>query len=131
MAKAVPKIDERNTLAIIAAEAQARRSVAKSANIKTGALPVLALLVFRQQQSQNTRPKTVLAAQICNKSLSRTYLRHLIETKLVALTIRRGLRWLAPTLDGMALASKYARAIRTGSQNIKSQKNLGENFGCA
>ena len=121
MPRAVAQSDEHNTLSICAAEAKARRTTAKAAGIKTGALPVLALLVFRQQQGQNTRPKTVLAAQICNETLCRAYLRHLIEAKLVALTVRRGLRWLAPTLDGIVLASNYARAIRAGSQSIKSK----------
>ena len=107
---------------MIAAEAAARRCCAKSANINSGAIPVLALLVGRREQGENSRPKTVYLANIANEGLVRALIRQLVAAKLVALTVRRGVRWLAPTLDGIVLASKYTRAIRTGIHKI----NIGD-----
>lgn len=112
--------EESKALITIAAEANARRSVAKTANIKSGSLPVLALLVFRHAQGQNTRPSAVHATQIANKTLVRAYLRDLIAAKLVDLTVRRGRRWLSPTLDGLGLAAKYYRAVRSGRHEIET-----------
>ena len=112
---------EANALVIIASEAAARRTVSKSANIPSGALPVLALLCFRQEQGKTSRPAAVYAAKIANQALVRAYVRQLIAAQLVSLTIRRGLRWLAPTLDGLGLASKYTRAIRTGIHKIRAE----------
>ena len=109
-----------NALIIIAAEAQARRKVAKLANLPSGALPVLSLIVFRHEQGANSRPKTVYAAEIVNEALARSYIRQLVAAKLVALTVRRGVRWLAPTLDGVGLAAKYYRAIREGRRHIET-----------
>ena len=109
-----------NALIIIAAEAQARRKVAKLANLPSGALPVLSLIVFRYEQGKSSRPKTVYAAEIVNEALARSYIRHLVAAKLIALTVRRGIRWLAPTLDGIGLAAKYYRAIRTGRYQIET-----------
>ena len=108
-----------NTLIIIAAEAQARRKVAKLANLPSGALPVLSLIVFRYEQGKSSYPKTVYAAEIINEALARSYIRQLVAAKLISLTVRRGVRWLAPTLDGVGLAAKYYRAIREGRHHIE------------
>jgi hypothetical protein len=109
-----------NTLIVIASEGQARRKVAKLANLPSGALPVLSLIVFRHEQGKSSRPKTVYAAEIVNEALARSYIRQLVAAKLVALTVRRGVRWLAPTLDGVGLAAKYYRAIREGRHHIET-----------
>ena len=121
MPKSSTLLAEANHLIMIAAEAAARRCCAKSANINSGAIPVLALLVGRREQGENSRPKTVYLANIANEGLVRSLIRQLVAAKLVALTVRRGVRWLAPTLDGIVLASKYTREIRTGIHKIKAR----------
>jgi hypothetical protein len=120
MPKFNPLSTEANALVLIAAEAQARRSIAKLANIQSGALPVLALLFFRYDQGRISRPSDVYAANIANEPLVRSYIRLLIGANLIALTVRRGRRTLAPTLEGIALASKYYRALRTGRRQIET-----------
>ena len=120
MPKSKPISAQANALIIIAAEAQARRKVAKQANLPSGAFPVLSLIVFRYEQGANSRPRTVYASNIANEGLLRSLIRQLVAAKLVALTVRRGVRWLAPTLDGIGLAAKYYRAIRTARHQIET-----------
>jgi hypothetical protein len=116
--RALPDLD--NSLLLIASEAHARRSVAKAASINSGALPILALLYFRYSQGQKTRPLTLYAAEIANKPLVRAYVRELAAAKMVQVETHRGRRWLAVTLAGCALASKYYRSCREGCRSIQS-----------
>ena len=116
-----PQTAQANALVLIASEAQARRNIAKLSDIPSGAVPVLALLVYRHQQGHNSRPKAIYAAKIANEPLIRSYLRQLIAAKLVMLNVCRGCRWLSPTLDGTLLAAKYYRALRMGRLQIEMQ----------
>ena len=122
MPKATPLTAEANLLVLIAAEANARRKVAKLANVSSGTLPVLALLVYRSEQGKISRPAAVHASNIVNPALGRAYVRQLIAANLVALSVRRGRRILAPTLGGYALAAKYARTVREGRHRINTQE---------
>ncbi|GAB3877160.1 hypothetical protein GCM10028824_36580 [Hymenobacter segetis] len=121
MPKTTPLTAEANTLILITAEAEARRKVARQANVPSGALPVLALVVYRREQSKITRPAAVYAANIANEALIRSYIRQLVAADLLALTVRRGRRTLAPTLAGLGLTAKYYRAIREGCHQINTQ----------
>lgn len=109
-----------NALCLIVAEAEARREVSKQANVPSGALPVLALLVFRYEQRKISHPAAVYAANIANVALVRSYIRLLVDAELIALTVRRGCRTLRPTLTGLGLASKYYRAVREGRYQIET-----------
>lgn len=104
------------SLAISLAEPKARRKVAKAAGIPSGALPVLAGLVYRYRIKQSCRPRTLYGAEIASESLVRGYLRRLIQLGLVYLTRRQGSRFLHPTLKGLVVATDYAREMRTGCQ---------------
>ena len=108
--------DADKSLAISLAEPKARRKVAKAAGIPSGAVPVLAGLVYRCRIKQNCRPRTLYDAGIASESLVRRYLRRLIQLELVYLERRYGSRFLHPTLKGMAVATEYARQMRAGSQ---------------
>ena len=121
VSKTPPLTTEANMLVLIAAEANARRKVAKLAGIQSGTLPVLALVVYRRGQGKISRPAAVYAANIANEPLVRSYIRQLVAADLLALTVRRGRRTLAPTLGGLALAAKYYRAVREGRNQINTQ----------
>jgi hypothetical protein len=119
--KKQPLPDADNALLITAAESRARKTTAKAARLRSGCLPVLALLHFRASRGRKTRPRTLYLAEIVNKPLARSYVRELIAAKLVLVETRRGCRWLSVTLDGYALASTYYRAIRTGCREIETE----------
>ena len=121
MPKTTPLNAEANALVLIASEAAARRKLAKQANVSSGTIPVLSLLVFRHEQGKITRPAAVYAAQIANEALIRCRIRQLVAADFMALTVRRGRRTLAPTLGGLGIAAKYHRAVREGRNQINAQ----------
>lgn len=102
------------SLAISLAEPAARRKVAKSAGIPSGAVPVLAGVVFRARIRQSCRPRTLYGAGIASEKLVRAYIRQLIQAELVSLERLRGCRFLHPTLKGLGVAAEYSRQIRLG-----------------
>ena len=108
--------DADKSLAISLAEPKARRKVAKAAGIPSGAIPVLAGLVYRYRIKQNCRPRTLYGAGIASEQLVRAYVRRLIQLELVCLERWHGRRFLHPTLKGLAVATDYARELRAGSQ---------------
>ena len=104
------------SLLISLSEPKARRKCAKAAGIPTGAVPVLAGLVYKYRMNQISRPRTLYGAEIASEKLIRAYIRCLIQSELVRLEVRRGCRFLHPTLKGLGIAAEYAREIRAGSR---------------
>lgn len=115
MPKVDPLAEQQKTLLTVVAEAAARQKIAKKSGIKSGCLVVLAGIVFRHRQGHSTRPKHLYLAATMNEKLTRAYARQLVEAGLVRLQVVYGCRWLSPTLDGVAVATNYARQIKENS----------------
>lgn len=122
MPKLTPRLtahaEQAKTLLTVLAEAAARQKAAKKAGIRSGCLVLLAGIVFRRHAGHNTRPKHLHETGCMGEKLARAYIRELIGAGLVRLQVVRGCRWLSPTLDGFAVATDYARHIRSGSRDF-------------
>ena len=92
MPKPDPQAEQQKTLLTIVAEAAARKKIAKSAGIKSGCLPLLAGIIFRSYNGQNTRPGQLYSAAVVNNKLARAYIRLLIDAGLVRLQVIHGCR---------------------------------------
>ena len=110
--------DPNNHLLASLSEPRARRLTAKKYGLSSGCLPLLAGLVFRQNQRLSTRPRDLYRAEIVNEKLARVYLRELIGTGLAELSAYRGCRYLRPTLTGLGVTAYYAREMRTGAKDF-------------
>lgn len=110
--------DQDKSLLISLSEPSARRLASKKAGVRSGSLPVLAAVVFRQRNRLSTTPRVIYAAEIANTKLVRAYLRELIAAGLVNLQIIRGRRYLSPTLAGLGVAVHYTKTIRSMSRTF-------------
>lgn len=110
--------DPTNHLLASLTEPRARRLTAEKYGLRSGCLPLLAGLVFRQNQRLSTRPRDLYRAEIVNEKLARYYLHELIRAKLAELSLYRGCRYLRPTLTGLGVAAYYAREMRTGAKEF-------------
>jgi len=121
MRKSSIEADTSKSLLVSISEPKARRLVAKSAGLSSGALPVLSAIAWRDRKRLSTRPKTVYSAGIANEKLVREYLRELILAGFVRLDHYRGCRYLHITLEGLAVAAEYTRRIRAGALAFSQQ----------
>ena len=110
--------DSTNHLLASLTEPRARRLTAEKYGLRSGCLPLLAGLVFRQNQRLSTRPRDLYRAEVVNEKLARAYLRELLRAGLAELSPYRGCRYLRPTLNGVGVAAYYAREMRTGASEF-------------
>lgn len=102
------------SLLTIVAEPKARKTVSKVYGLKTGAVPVLAAIAFRDHQGENTRPKEIYEAKLGSETLIRYYISTLVKARLVERFTTYRTRKLRLTSEGMLAVGRYERELRAG-----------------
>lgn len=101
-------------LLAVLADANARKVVGAKFSIPTGSIPVLIALYL----AKGCHPRRLSSAKIATPTLTRTYVKQLVEAKLVERSTNGRARWLRLSLNGLGVISTYERELRTGSRHF-------------
>ena len=115
----MPKPDPQ--LLTLIAEPHGRRHTARSHDLPSGTIPVLAGVAFFAKQWGNCRPHDLQALQIASITLVRRYVGLLIERKMLERIPQGRSRIIRLTSEGQRVIDSYQRAMRSARRQLRQE----------